>query len=162
MLLAAAHFLVHLNAALNTLATVLLIVALVRVKRGAESAHGRTMVAAFVVSSLFLASYLTYHAIAGSVTFTHPGPVRYAYYAILLSHVLLAFAVPVLAILALWFGGKALGWGAAAALPASERGAYRLKHRRVVRWAFPIWLYVSVTGVIVYLMLYHLWPPAAA
>ncbi|MCA9234612.1 MAG: DUF420 domain-containing protein [Planctomycetales bacterium] len=158
-ILAAAHPLVHLNAALNTLATVLLVVGLVRIRRHNESAHGRTMIAAFAVSSVFLVSYLTYHAIAGSVKFTHPGTIRYVYLAILASHVLLAVSVPVLAIAAILFGSKALGWGRYAGLPADEKSRFRQKHLKLVRWAFPIWLYVSVTGVVVYLMLYHLWPP---
>jgi uncharacterized membrane protein YozB (DUF420 family) len=155
-----AHPLVHLNAALNTLATLLLLLGLWRIRRRREEAHGRTMVLALAVSAAFLVSYLLYHAIAGSVRFTHPGPVRYVYYGVLLSHVLLAFAVPFLALYAAFLGSRALGWGRAAALPVEERARFRLKHIKVVRWAYPIWLYVSVTGVVVYLMLYHLWPSA--
>jgi uncharacterized membrane protein YozB (DUF420 family) len=156
-MIAAAHPLVHLNAGLNTFATLLLVWGLRRIRQGKETAHGRTMLAALVVSSLFLVSYLTYHAIAGSVRFTHPGPVRYVYYAVLLSHVVLAMVVPVLAVWASWLGVTALGW-TGKDRTADERGALRSRHRRVVRWAYPIWLYVSVTGVVVYLMLYHLWP----
>lgn len=155
-----AHPLVHLNAALNALATVLLLVALRQIRQRREAAHGRTMLAAVVVSAAFLASYVTYHAIAGSVRFTHPGVVRYVYFAVLLSHVLLAFAVPVLALTALWFGLRSLGWGWGAGLPAGARSTARQRHLKVVRWAFPIWLYVSITGVVVYAMLYHLWPSA--
>jgi uncharacterized membrane protein YozB (DUF420 family) len=153
-----AHPLVHLNAALNTLATLLLVLGLWRIKHGQEDAHGRTMLAALGVSAAFLASYLAYHAIAGSVRFTHPGAAKYVYYAILLSHVLLAFTVPFLALAAAFFGTRALGWGRAAALPAEARARSRARHIKVVRWAYPIWLYVSVTGVAVYAMLYHLWP----
>jgi uncharacterized membrane protein YozB (DUF420 family) len=153
-----AHPLVHLNAALNSVATILLVVGLRRIRRRREEAHGRTMLIALVVSATFLASYVTYHTIAGSVRFTHPGPVRYVYYAVLLSHVLLACAVPLLALAAALFGIRALGWGPAAGLPADARAGARAKHLRIVRWAFPIWLYVSVTGVVVYAMLYHLWP----
>jgi putative membrane protein len=155
-----AHPLVHLNAALNTLATMLLVVGLWRIKQRREPAHGKTMLAALVVSAAFLVSYLVYHAIAGSVRFTHTGGVRYVYYAVLLSHVLLAFTVPFLAIAAGVFGARALGWGRAAALPVEARTRSRLTHIRIVRWAYPIWLYVSVTGVVVYAMLYHLWPSA--
>jgi uncharacterized membrane protein YozB (DUF420 family) len=118
------------------------------------------MLAALGVSAAFLVSYLIYHAIAGSVRFTHPGPVRYVYYGVLLSHVLLAFTVPFLAIAAAVFGVRALGWGRAAALAPEARTRSRLTHVRIVRWAYPIWLYVSVTGVLVYAMLYHLWPSA--
>jgi putative membrane protein len=160
LLAVGAHPLVHLNAALNALATVLLVVGLYRIKQHREPAHGRTMVAALGVSAAFLVSYLTYHAIAGSVRFTHEGPVRYVYYGVLLSHVLLAFTVPFLAVAAGLFGMRALGWGRAAALPVEARTRSRLAHVRIVRWAYPIWLYVSVTGVLVYAMLYHLWPSA--
>lgn len=154
-----AHPLVHLNAALNALATLLLLLGLWLIKRGRELPHGRTMLAALLVSALFLTSYLTYHfAVQLTVKFTHPGPVRYAYYAILLSHVLLAVTVPFLAILAVIYGAAAVGWGSAAGLEAADRARYRSKHVKLVRWAYPIWLYVSVTGVVVYLMLYHLWP----
>ena len=161
LLAAAAHPLVHLNAGLNALATLLLAIGLARVKRGAETAHGKTMLAAFAVSTAFLVSYLTYHAIAGSVPFTHPGPVRTIYFAVLISHIALAATVPFLAIAAMLFGSRALGWGAAASLTQSERARFRTKHLRLVRWAYPIWMYVSVTGVLVYVMLYHVWPSAA-
>ncbi len=155
-----AHPLVHLNAALNSLATLLLVIGLWRIRQRREGAHGKTMVAALAVSAAFLVSYLIYHAIAGSVRFTHTGGIRYFYYAVLLSHVLLAFSVPFLAIAAGIFGARALGWGRAAALPVDARTRSRLTHIRIVRWAYPIWLYVSVTGVVVYAMLYHLWPSA--
>lgn len=157
----AAHALVHLNAALNTLATVLLLVGLWRIKRRREQAHGRTMLTALGVSTAFLTSYLIYHYLAGSVPFTHPGPVRYVYLAILGSHVVLAATVPFLAIAAAVLGSRALGWWGAEALSMDEQARFRRKHIRLVRWAYPIWLYVSVTGVIVYLMLYHLWPSTA-
>jgi len=154
-----AHPLVHLNAALNALATLLLLAGLWLIKRGRELPHGRTMLSALLVSALFLTSYLTYHfAVQLTVKFTHPGPVRFVYYGILLSHVLLAVTVPFLAIAAVIFGSGAVGWGWAADLPAEKRAQFRRKHIKLVRWAYPIWLYVSVTGVVVYLMLYHLWP----
>jgi uncharacterized membrane protein YozB (DUF420 family) len=159
-LAAGAHPLVHLNAALNTLATILLIVGLWRIKQRREPAHGRTMLAALAVSAIFLTSYVTKRVLVGDVPFTEAGPVRYVYLTILASHVLLAFTVPFLAIAAAIFGARALGWGRAAQLPEDARLRSRLAHIRVVRWAFPIWLYVSVTGVIVYAMLYHLWPSA--
>jgi uncharacterized membrane protein YozB (DUF420 family) len=153
------HPLVHLNAALNALATLLLLVGLWQIKRGRELPHGRVMLSALFVSALFLTSYLTYHfAVQLTVRFTHPGPVKAVYLGILLSHVLLAISVPFLAIAATIYGARAVGWGKAAALSAEEKAQNRLKHLKVVRWAFPIWLYVSVTGVVVYLMLYHLWP----
>ncbi len=160
-LAAGAHPLVHLNAALNLAATLLLVIGLVRVKRGAETAHGKTMLAALAVSAAFLASYLTYHfGVRLTVKFTHTGPIRTVYYAILASHILLAMTVPFVAIAAAVFGSKALGWGAAAALDPSARARYRARHLRLVRWGYPVWLYVSMTGVLVYAMLYHLWPSA--
>jgi uncharacterized membrane protein YozB (DUF420 family) len=161
ILAAGAHPLVHLNAALNLLATLLLALGLWQIKRRRETAHGRIMIAGLATSAFFLTSYLTYHfAVQLTVKFTHPGPIKWVYYAILLSHVLLAITVPFLAIAAAIFGARAVGWGRAAALSHDERSRFRAKHIRVVRWAYPIWMYVSVTGVVVYAMLYHLWPSA--
>ncbi len=145
--------LVHVNAALNAAAVVLLVVGLVMVKRGRVTAHKRVMLSALGVSAAFLVCYLWYHYHVGSVRFTHPGAVRYVYLTILASHTVLAAAVPVLAVWTIHLGLRAV----------SSRGdvaAYRQRHRRLARWTFPIWLYVSVTGVVVYVMLYHLWPPA--
>jgi putative membrane protein len=153
-----AHPLVHLNAALNLLATLLLTLGLWRIKHGRENAHGRTMLAALAVSAAFLVSYLTKRALGGDVRFTATGPVRYVYLTVLISHVLLALMVPFLAVTAAFFGSRALGWGRAVTLTPPERARFRARHIRLVRWAYPIWLYVSVTGVVVYLMLYHLWP----
>ncbi len=161
MVASSAHPLVHLNAALNAVATVLLVAGYILIKRGDRLAHARVMIAAFVVSCLFLISYLTYHWIAGSVKFTHPGAVRYVYLAILISHVILAALVPFLAVATILFGLMGMGVRGAADLPQETRTRFLARHRRLARWTFPIWLYVSVTGVVVYAMLYHLWPPAA-
>ena len=158
LLAAGAHPLAHLNAALNLLATVLLAAALWQIKRGREQAHGRTMLAALVVSAVFLGSYLTYHALVGSVKFTYGGPPKYVYLTILATHIVLAFSVPFLALTAAYFGCKALGWGGTKQSTSVERAKFRAKHLRLVRWAYPIWMYVSVTGVLVYAMLYHIWP----
>jgi putative membrane protein len=127
-----------LNASLNALATVLLVVGWVLIRRGHERAHRNTMLAAFGVSVLFLACYLVYHGLVGSVPYQRTGPLRAVYYTILLSHVLLAACVPVLASLTIYWGLR-------------DR---RQRHRRLARWTLPIWLYVSVTGVVIYLMLY--------
>jgi uncharacterized membrane protein YozB (DUF420 family) len=129
-----------LNAGLNATAAVLLVVGWLLIRRRRVRAHRGVMLAAVAVSALFLTSYLVYHAQVGSVRFQGEGPVRGLYLAILLTHTVLAAAVPVLAGLSLWraFGRR-----------------YRL-HRRIARWTVPIWLYVSVTGVVVYWMLYHL------
>ncbi len=154
MLFAAGHPIVHVNAGLNTLATILLVLAFVFIKQGKEHAHKNAMRAALGVSAAFLACYLYYHfAINLTVKFTHQGAVRYVYYFILLTHVLLAMTVPFLALWAAWLGTLALSG-------AGDNPEFRSKHRRVVRWAFPIWLYVSITGVLVYLMLYHFYPSA--
>ncbi len=166
-LLAAAHPLVHVNATLNAVAAVLLVVGLVMVKRGNVTAHKRVMLTAFAVSIVFLGCYLWYHYQVGSVEFTHPGVVRTIYLTILLTHVLLAATVPVLAIWTIYLGLRATGCcgkggsntGTVAA-PEQDLAVYRARHRRLARWTYPIWLYVSVTGVVVYVMLYHLWPPA--
>jgi putative membrane protein len=162
-LLLAAHPLAHVNASLNALSTVLLIVGLIFIKRGRVDAHKWTMLSAFAVSIVFLACYVVYHVQVGSVQFTHPGAVRYIYLAILASHVLLAATVPFLAIRQTYLGFRAIGC-CNGGLPQPEKMAqsafYREKHAWLAKWTFPIWLYVSVTGVVVYVMLYHLWPPA--
>ncbi len=140
------EWLPHINVSLNSLATALLLLGFVLVKLKRERAHRNVMLATFVVSVIFLISYLTYHFYVPSKKFPTdtsiaPLAARYFYYVLLLSHILLAVTVPVLAVWAIWLG------------LADKRGA----HKRVVKWAWPIWLYVSVTGVIVYLMLYQIY-----
>jgi uncharacterized membrane protein YozB (DUF420 family) len=145
---ASPHPLATTNAALNFTAMVLLLVGYALIKARKEAAHKWTMLSAFGVSVAFLASYLTYHfapppvGIGGSVPFTGTGPVRIVYFTILATHILLAAIVPVLALMTIYRGLK----------------DQREKHRRLARWTFPIWLYVSVTGVVIYVMLYHLYP----
>ena len=129
-----------LNALLNTTSAVLLIFGYRFIRQQNIRAHRACMLAAFSVSVLFLISYLTYHYHVGSTRFTGQGWIRPIYFTILLSHTVLAALVPFLAPLTLF---RALQ----AQFP---------KHRRIARWTLPIWLYVSVTGVLVYLMLYHL------
>jgi uncharacterized membrane protein YozB (DUF420 family) len=133
------HTLPAINASLNALSGVLLVIgyALMRARR--IDLHRRVMIAAFVTSSLFLICYLTYHAQVGSVRFTREGFVRPLYFTILITHVTLAAAVLPLAIVTLTRGLK---------------GRYP-RHRAIARWTFPIWLYVSVTGVLVYVLLYQ-------
>ncbi|MBC8145911.1 MAG: DUF420 domain-containing protein [bacterium] len=135
-----------LNATLNAIAGILLIIGFIQIRNGKRVAHRRTMIAAFSVSVAFLASYVTYHAMRGGMNtpFGGEGGIRTLYYAILITHVILAAIVPVLAIITLRRG----------------LAARYDKHRRIARWTLPIWLYVSVTGVIVYFMLYQ-WYPAA-
>ncbi len=128
------------NALLNGTAAVLLVWGYTLIRRKRIAAHRRVMLTAFVVSCLFLVCYLVYHAQVGSVRFQKTGAIRTVYLSILATHTVLAAAVPVLAIITL---RRALA-------------ARFDKHRRIARWTLPIWLYVSVTGVVVYVMLYHL------
>ena len=142
--LLAVHPLATTNAVLNGLATLLLVAGWVFICLGNWKAHRAAMVAAFLVSAVFLVCYLTYHALVGHVPFQGQGPVRTVYFSILISHILLAVLVPILA-LRMFF----LAW----------RGRWEA-HRRLGRITMPIWLYVSITGVVIYLLLYQ-WFPAA-
>jgi uncharacterized membrane protein YozB (DUF420 family) len=137
-------FLPALNAALNGVATLLLVVGRSLVRRGRIDAHRRTMIAAFAVSSLFLASYVLHKWSRDfeNTTFAAEGIAKTLYLALLASHVTLAIAVPPLALRLVWLG-------------LHDR---RAAHRRLARVAWPIWLYVSVTGVAIYVLLYHLNP----
>jgi len=129
------------NATLNALSAVLLVWGYTLIRRKQIDRHRRVMLTAFATSCLFLVCYLVYHAQVGSVPFGHEGTtIRTVYFVILITHTILAATVPVLAIITL---RRALA-------------ARYDKHRRIARWTLPIWLYVSVTGVVVYLMLYHL------
>ena len=128
------------NATLNATAGVLLVAAYVAIRRRNIAAHRALMLAAVGVSTIFLACYLIYHFNVGSVRFAHQGPIRAVYLAILLTHTVLAASVPVLV---------------AITLNHALRTRFD-KHRRIARWTLPIWLYVSVTGVVVYWMLYRL------
>ena len=129
-----------LNATLNAISTVLLITGYVFIRRGDRRRHKACMIAALVMSALFLTSYVIYHAQVGSVPFRGTGWIRTVYFAVLIPHVILAAAIvpPILI--------------------TASRGlsAKYDKHRRIARWTLPLWLYVSVTGVIVYVMLYQL------
>lgn len=135
----------HVNAALNTITTVLLVIGLTMARAGRPEVHRPVMAAALVTSAVFLASYLVYHVTAPIFVFTGQGWTRPVYYALLISHVVLAAVVtPMIAVTA-WRGA---------------RGAID-SHRPLARWTMPIWLYVSVTGVVIYVVLYHLSPAAA-
>jgi putative membrane protein len=133
------HSLPAVNATLNGISGVLLIAGYLLMRARRIELHRRVMTAAFATSSLFLICYVVYHANVGSVRFTRPGFVRPLYFTILITHVTLAAAVPPLAIITLSRGLK----------------ARYPQHRRIARWTFPIWLYVSVTGVLVYVLLYR-------
>ncbi len=135
-----------INASLNGLAFGLLVIGWILIRRGHRDAHKKTMLAAFATSIVFLATYLIYHGArhhytgTGQVKFLGTGAIRTVYFTILISHILLAITVPVLAIVTIRRGLKQQ-WEA---------------HRRIARITFPIWVYVSLTGVIIYLML-HQW-----
>jgi len=129
-----------LNAFLNATSAVLLVTGYRFIRQRNLRAHRACMLTAFTVSVLFLLSYLTYHYQAGTTRFSGQGWVRLVYFAILISHTALAMLVPFLAVITLFRAVK----------------EQFLRHRRIARWTLPIWLYVSVTGVVVYLMLYHL------
>jgi uncharacterized membrane protein YozB (DUF420 family) len=126
------------NAILNATCAVLLVWGYILIRRRRKQAHKRVMITAFVTSCAFLTCYLVYHGHVGSVHFPRTGAIRTVYLSILATHTMLAATVPVLAIITL------------------NRGlsARFDKHRAIARWTLPIWLYVSVTGVVVYLMLY--------
>jgi putative membrane protein len=129
------------NATLNGTAGCLLLAGYYFIRRKQILRHRACMVAAFVTSSLFLISYLVYHAHIGSKAFPGHGPIRAVYFSILITHVLLAAAIVPLALVTL-----RRGW-----IRDVER------HRRIARWTWPLWMYVSVTGVVIYLMLYRLY-----
>jgi len=128
-----------INASLNGASTVLLLVGHRFIKKGRMPAHRATMITAVVTSTLFLISYLYYHYHVGSVRFQGTGWSRPVYFTILISHVVLAAAIVPLVIIT---------------LTRALRGRFD-RHRAIARWTYPLWLYVSVTGVIVYFMLYH-------
>jgi len=136
------HQLPAVNAVLNASAAILLLRGYSLIRAGKREQQKKTMLAAFTVSVLFLISYLIYHANSGIVYYQKTGFIRYVYFTILYTHTPLAAAVPVLAIITL-----------RRALKAEKTGDFS-RHRRIARWTLPIWLYVSVTGVLVYLMLY--------
>ena len=129
-----------LNATLNALAGILLVSAYVMIRKGNVVRHRALMLAAFSTSVLFLVSYVIYHMNIGSRVFTGTGVIRVVYFVILVTHVVLAIAVVPMAVVTL------------------RRGLRRddLRHKAIARWTFPIWLYVSVTGIVVYGMLYML------
>ena len=128
------------NASLNALTGILLLIGYYFILRGNRSMHKRIMLSAFSVSILFLISYLYYHAHVGSVPFKGTGITRPIYFSILISHSILAATIVPMAVVTLFRG-------------LSSRFD---KHKRLARWTLPVWLYVSVTGVAVYMMLYHL------
>lgn len=132
----------HLNAFLNTTSAILLVAGYRFIRQGRIAAHRTCQVSAFSTSVVFLASYLTYHYYHGDTRFLGQGIVRPFYFATLISHIILAIVIVPLVLITLY---------------RAARGDF-VRHRRIARWTLPLWLYVSVTGVVVYLMLYHFYP----
>jgi uncharacterized membrane protein YozB (DUF420 family) len=128
-----------LNASLNGLAAILLVSGYFFIKRGSQRKHQWCMLSALATSAIFLISYVTYHVNTGSRPFPGQGPIRIVYFAILITHVVLAAAIVPLA------------------LVTATRGLRSQfdRHVRIARWTLPVWLYVSITGVVIYLMLYE-------
>jgi putative membrane protein len=139
------HDLPAVDASLNATATVLLTAGFILIKRKQVAAHRAVMLAAFGVSVVFLACYLTYHLQTAPTRFGGHGFIRPIYFAMLISHILLAMVIVPLILVT---------------LTLALRGRFD-RHRAWARWTFPLWYYVSVTGVLVYFCLYHWWPPAA-
>jgi uncharacterized membrane protein YozB (DUF420 family) len=135
-------YLPHLNAVLNSTSALLLLAGFRFIRRGKVLAHRNCQVSAVLTSTLFLISYLTYHYYHGATRFAGQGLVRPFYFTILTTHTILAVVIVPMILVTLY--------------RASRRDFIR--HRSIARWTLPLWLYVSVTGVIVYLMLYHLYP----
>ncbi len=129
-----------LNAALNTVSFLLLVTGYLFIRRGDKRRHRACMIGALVVSGLFLTSYVIYHLQVGSVPFTKTGWIRTVYFAVLIPHIILAAAIVPMVL-----------------VTVSRALANRFdRHRAIARWTLPLWLYVSITGVIVYLMLYQM------
>lgn len=131
-----------LNATLNAISAILLTAGFIFIVRGKIRAHRACMLSAFGTSAAFLISYVIYHIRVGNVRFLGQGWIRPVYFTLLISHVFLAIVILPLAIIT---------------LTRALREQFD-RHRRIARWTLPLWLYVSVTGVIVYVMLYHLYP----
>ena len=131
-----------INATLNGICAVLLLIARNKIKHKKIRQHRALMIAAYVTSIVFLISYLTYHFNAGILHFGGTGIIRPIYFTLLTSHTILAVTVPVLATITLIRG-----------LKRKDR-----KHRAIAKWTYPIWLYVSATGVVIYLMVYQIYP----
>jgi len=135
-------FLPHLNAVLNTTSALLLLAGFRFIRLGRIQSHRNCQVTAVISSTLFLISYLTYHYYHGASRFAGQGIVRPVYFTILITHTILAIVIVPLILVTLY---------------RATRGDF-IRHRHIARWTLPLWLYVSVTGVIVYLMLYQIYP----
>lgn len=141
-----AEVLPHVNAVLNSIATLLLLIGFILIKSGRKEAHRKVMISAIVVSSVFLVSYLTYHFTAPIFVFPGTGWAVPAYYTLLISHVILATIVSPMVVVTAW--------------RAFHRDFDR--HKKIARWTWPVWMFVSVSGVAVYAILYHVYPAPVA
>lgn len=135
-------YLPHLQAGLNLITLCLVSMAYYQIRHQNRSIHRKLMISAILVSVLFMISYLTYHGAVGNVKFAGEGLVRPIYFSILISHVLLAAAIVPLVLTTLALGLK---------------GNFN-RHRKVAHWAFPLWVYVSISGIVVYIFAFHLYP----
>ncbi len=133
------------QASLNVTAATLMSVGFYFIRHGNKSAHKLCMISALAISTLFFIFYLYYHSVVGNIPFAGQGMIRPIYFSVLITHVVLAAAIVPLVLITVSF---------------VLRGKFH-KHRRVARWTLPIWLYVSVTGVLIYLLAFHFYPPAA-
>lgn len=131
-----------LNAALNGVSATFLVVGFAMIKRGRKTAHRNCMIGALASSAAFLTSYLIYHYHEGGTRFLEPAWFRPVYLFILLTHIVLAIAIVPMVLRTVWL---------------AARGRFE-KHRAIARWTWPIWMYVSVTGVLIYLLLYQIFP----
>ena len=141
----AATILPHVNAVLNAVSTILILIGFTFIRAGNRAMHRKVMIAAIIVSAIFLACYLTYHFMAPIFVFRGTGWTIPAYYSLLISHVLLAVIVTPMVGITAW---------------RSLHGDFE-RHKKIARWTLPIWLYVTVTGVVIYVILYHVYPAGA-
>ncbi|MEQ8510059.1 MAG: DUF420 domain-containing protein [Rhodospirillaceae bacterium] len=132
----------HINATLNGISTILLLIGFVLIKMGHKDAHRKAMISAIVVSAVFLVSYLTYHFTAPIFVFPGTGWAVPAYYALLISHVILATVVTPMVVVTAWW---------------ALHGQFD-KHKRLARWTWPVWIFVTTSGIAVYAILYHVYP----
>jgi len=136
----------HVNAVLNTAATILLLIGFILIRRGRADLHRPVMIATIIVSAVFLVCYLIYHFTAPVFVYRGPDWSRPVYYAMLISHVILATVVTPMVALTAW---------------RSLHGQFE-KHRKIARWTWPIWIYVTASGVAIYVVLYHMFPGPVA
>ena len=133
----------HLQAVLNATAAILLFVGYRQIKNKNLNAHKKCMVAALIVSTVFLASYLTYHEAVGYQPFEGQGMIRPVYFTLLFSHIILSGVIVPMVLITVYYAAT---------------GNF-VKHPRIARWTLPIWLYISISGVIVYVLAFHVYPP---